>query len=119
MPDLALNNDKDGDFIKKLENSHIIFDYAIAYIVKNKPSINESFTIPETAFNDFIAFVSSHTERIPTKSDNQLKELEKQLKADAVTNTQNAISLIKQAAQDEKSQGDQDKASRALCQAYH
>ena len=102
LPDIETVGDEKMEIIKKLEQSFIIFDFAVEYITKNKPVVNENYNLSAIEFDNFLKFAQQKFHRIKSKSDIQIEALEKQMKKDNLINFKGEIDRLKKISTDAK-----------------
>lgn len=82
-PDVALPRKKYADVIMSLGQKQLMFDYATVYRSKHEsiPQANQ-FMLSDADFNDFLAFLKDKEYEYTTKTEENLKALEKTAKDD-------------------------------------
>ena len=82
IPDINNTNTELKTILRELRDQRHIFNFGVEYLQKNNVSSAESFSLPESTFNDFIRFLESSGFSSSSQFETALTALEKKLETD-------------------------------------
>ena len=85
LPDFIVDDIKQSNIAKLLDDNKVIFNYATKYYFKN-PNTKNITSITDADFNDFKLFVKSQNVNLQTESEKALKAFEDQAKKENISN---------------------------------
>ena len=84
MPDIALNESKQSNIAKLLDEEKVIFNFATKYYYEH-PNTTSIIEITEADFSDFKKFVKSQNIPLQTESEKALKNFEEQAQKENIS----------------------------------
>ena len=99
LPDEVVDLGENQQIIKDLKNKHIIFDFAVHYLIDNKVEINANYSFPNESFSQFSTFAKTLFHRIKNSSDKQIESLEKSIESDNIKSASDALDAIKKSSE--------------------